>query len=235
MIWQILKSDRKPWNVCIISIKKTCIKLCLPYCCFFFLGLFMRHMLLAYNKLSFSQVYKLYKSLQHYYHSHYAKPTDGQVSLPALVADDSDMDLTSTEDTVGDRIDKEELDTPLHESELRWVMLFLDKIVSFIWCNIFYFQGTKPSVSTSSWKFLHYWVWLSAPVCFMKCIHCVYSESLNRNPLQFGIWMSVWPGWLLTADSQVLFFLFSRSDNAPSRGPLSQKQAEYFLARQVSV
>uniref|UniRef100_A0A3B4XQS4 Anaphase-promoting complex subunit 5 n=1 Tax=Seriola lalandi dorsalis TaxID=1841481 RepID=A0A3B4XQS4_SERLL len=61
-------------------------------------GLFMRHMLLAYNKLSFSQVYKLYKSLQHYYHSHYAKPTDGQVGLPALVADDSDMDLTSTED-----------------------------------------------------------------------------------------------------------------------------------------
>ncbi|XP_044052959.1 anaphase-promoting complex subunit 5 [Siniperca chuatsi] len=105
-------------------------------------GLFMRHMLLAYNKLSFSQVYKLYKSLQHYYHSHYAKPTDGQVGLAALVADDSDMDLTSTEDTVGDRIDKEELDTPLHESELR-------------------------------------------------------------------------------------------SDSTPSRGPLSQKQAEYFLARQA--
>uniref|UniRef100_A0A3Q3JYZ1 Anaphase-promoting complex subunit 5 n=1 Tax=Monopterus albus TaxID=43700 RepID=A0A3Q3JYZ1_MONAL len=82
-------------------------------------GLFMRHMLLAYNKLSFSQVYKLYKSLQHYYHSHYAKPTDGQVGLPVLVADDSDMDLTSTEDTVGERTDKEELYTPLHESELR--------------------------------------------------------------------------------------------------------------------
>uniref|UniRef100_A0AAQ5XB31 Anaphase-promoting complex subunit 5 n=1 Tax=Amphiprion ocellaris TaxID=80972 RepID=A0AAQ5XB31_AMPOC len=64
-------------------------------------GLFMRHMLLAYNKLSFSQVYKLYRSLQHYYHN------------------DSDMDLTSTEDTVGDRVDKEEMDTPLHESELR--------------------------------------------------------------------------------------------------------------------
>lgn len=79
----------------------------------------MRHMLLAYNKLSFSQVYKLYKSLQHYYHSHYAKPMEGQV--PALVADDSEMDLTSIEDTVGDRVDKEELDTPLHESELRWV------------------------------------------------------------------------------------------------------------------
>ncbi|KAF0022291.1 hypothetical protein F2P81_025467 [Scophthalmus maximus] len=82
-------------------------------------GLFMRHMLLAYNKLSFSQVYKLYKSLQHYYHSHYAKPTDGQEGLPALVADDSDMDLTSAEDTVGDRTGKEEMDTPLHVSELR--------------------------------------------------------------------------------------------------------------------
>lgn len=82
-------------------------------------GLFMRHMLLAYNKLSFSQVYKLYKSLQHYYHSHYTKPTDGQLGLPTLAADDSDMDLTSTEDTVGDRVDKEELDAPLHESELR--------------------------------------------------------------------------------------------------------------------
>ncbi|XP_015225499.1 PREDICTED: anaphase-promoting complex subunit 5 [Cyprinodon variegatus] len=79
-------------------------------------GLFMRHMLLAYNKLSFSQVYKLYKSLQHYYHSHYAKPRDGQVGLPTLAADDSEMDLTSVEETVGDR---EELDTPLHESELR--------------------------------------------------------------------------------------------------------------------
>ena len=83
----------------------------------------MRHMLLAYNKLSFSQVYKLYKSLQQYYHSHYAKPTDGLVSLPALAADDSDMDLTSTEDTVGDRIEREEVDTQLHESELRFVNL----------------------------------------------------------------------------------------------------------------
>lgn len=83
----------------------------------------MRHMLLAYNKLSFSQVYKLYKSLQQYYHSHYAKPADGQVGLPALVADDADMDLTSTEDTVGmDRMDKEESDTPLHESDLRLVL-----------------------------------------------------------------------------------------------------------------
>uniref|UniRef100_A0A8C7I3H7 Anaphase-promoting complex subunit 5 n=1 Tax=Oncorhynchus kisutch TaxID=8019 RepID=A0A8C7I3H7_ONCKI len=82
-------------------------------------GLFMRHMLLAYNKLSFSQVYKLYKALQQYYHSHYSQPGDVQVGLPALAADDSDMDLTSTEDNVGERMEKEELDTaPLHESEL---------------------------------------------------------------------------------------------------------------------
>uniref|UniRef100_A0A3P9JWH7 Anaphase-promoting complex subunit 5 n=1 Tax=Oryzias latipes TaxID=8090 RepID=A0A3P9JWH7_ORYLA len=105
-------------------------------------GLFMRHMLLAYNKLSFSQVYKLYKSLQEYYHSHCNKPSEGQVSLSVLAADDSDMDLTSTEDTVGDRMESKALDTPLHLSELR-------------------------------------------------------------------------------------------IDNAPSKGPLSQKQAEYFLARQA--
>lgn len=86
-------------------------------------GLFMRHMLLAYNKLSFSQVYKLYKSLQQYYHSHYAKPTDGPPGLPALTADDSDMDLTSTEDTVGDRMERDEPDAPLQESELRLVTL----------------------------------------------------------------------------------------------------------------
>lgn len=100
-------------------------------------GLFMRHMLLAYNKLSFSQVYKLYKSLQQYYSKPFEKPT-----VPAFNLDDSDMDLTSTEDTVGDRIDKEEPDSPLSKSDLR-------------------------------------------------------------------------------------------IDNAPSKGPLSQKQAEYFLARQA--
>ncbi|XP_037113728.1 anaphase-promoting complex subunit 5 isoform X1 [Syngnathus acus] len=65
-------------------------------------GLFMRHMLLAYNKLSFSQVYKLYKSLQHYFPSN-----DCQVGLMALPMDDSDMDLTSTEDTIGDQLDRE--------------------------------------------------------------------------------------------------------------------------------
>lgn len=79
----------------------------------------MRHMLLAYNKLSFSQVYKLYQSLLQYYYSPFPKPADSQGGLPALVADDSDMDLTSTEDTVGDRMDKEELDSSLDESELQ--------------------------------------------------------------------------------------------------------------------
>lgn len=133
----------------------------------------MRHMLLAYNKLSFSQVYKLYKSLQHYYHSHFAKPTDGQMGLPVLVADDSDMDLTSTECTVGDRMDKEELDIPLHESELQLVM------------------PTKT---------------INPPKVF----------SLVN---------------ILTAECYVCF----RSDSIHSRGPLSQKQAEYFLARQVGV
>lgn len=82
-------------------------------------GLFMRHMLLAYNKLSFSQVYKLYQALLLYYHSSFPRPAQAPGGLPALVADDSDMDLTSTEDTVGDRMDKEEVDSSLEESELR--------------------------------------------------------------------------------------------------------------------
>uniref|UniRef100_A0A8C1PAW4 Anaphase-promoting complex subunit 5 n=1 Tax=Cyprinus carpio TaxID=7962 RepID=A0A8C1PAW4_CYPCA len=54
-----------------------------------FLGLFMRQMLLAYNKLSFSQVYKLYKSLQQYCHR-------VQPELSALPTED--MELTSNED-----------------------------------------------------------------------------------------------------------------------------------------
>lgn len=120
-----------------------------PLYLFIFLGLFMRHMLLAYNKLSFSQVYKLYKSLQHYYHSHYAKPADGTLGLPALVANDSDMDLTSTEDTVGDRIDRDELDSPLHESELRFVMRFLDKVLLFVLPKFTYSGVFPPQLSLS--------------------------------------------------------------------------------------
>uniref|UniRef100_A0A8C6UM67 Anaphase-promoting complex subunit 5 n=1 Tax=Neogobius melanostomus TaxID=47308 RepID=A0A8C6UM67_9GOBI len=94
-------------------------------------GLFMRHMLLAYNKLSFSQVYKLYKSLQQYYHS------QEEGSLPALTFEWSDMDLASTEDTVGDRIDKD--DSPLHKSELRFVT-FLQ-----VSCAIFKYLSLKPA------------------------------------------------------------------------------------------
>uniref|UniRef100_A0A671Q9H4 Anaphase-promoting complex subunit 5 n=1 Tax=Sinocyclocheilus anshuiensis TaxID=1608454 RepID=A0A671Q9H4_9TELE len=75
-------------------------------------GLFMRQMLLAYNKLSFSQVYKLYKSLQQYCHH------GNQPELSALPAED--MELTSNEDPSADHIDKDELDTAsLHQSELR--------------------------------------------------------------------------------------------------------------------
>lgn len=97
---------------CSLSLRLVC------HAASLFSGLYMRHMLLAYNKLSFSQVYKLYKSLQQYYHSHYATPTDGHVGPPALADDDSDMDLNSIEDTEGDRMDKDVLDAPLHESEL---------------------------------------------------------------------------------------------------------------------
>lgn len=79
----------------------------------------MRHMLLAYNKLSFSQVFKLYQSLLQYYYNSFPKPAGGQEGPPALAADDSDMDLTSTEDTVGDRVDKEEPDDSLDISELQ--------------------------------------------------------------------------------------------------------------------
>ncbi|XP_028850904.1 anaphase-promoting complex subunit 5 [Denticeps clupeoides] len=76
-------------------------------------GLFMRHMLLAYNKLSFSQVYKLYKALRLYCHG--VQPPPDLSALPA-----EDMELTSTDDTAGDRMDKEELDTgPLHPFDLR--------------------------------------------------------------------------------------------------------------------
>lgn len=72
----------------------------------------MRQMLLAYNKLSFSQVYKLYKSLQQYCH----RSRQPELSAPP----GEDMELTSNEDPSADHIDKVELDTvSLHHSELR--------------------------------------------------------------------------------------------------------------------
>ncbi|XP_053938734.1 anaphase-promoting complex subunit 5 [Cuculus canorus] len=70
-------------------------------------GLFLRHMILAYNKLSFSQVYKLYTSLQQYFRNDEKK--NG--------IDESDMELANTEELDG-KMEKEELDVPLREEEI---------------------------------------------------------------------------------------------------------------------
>ncbi|XP_075625538.1 anaphase-promoting complex subunit 5 isoform X2 [Balearica regulorum gibbericeps] len=70
-------------------------------------GLFLRHMILAYNKLSFSQVYKLYTALQQYFQNDEKK--NG--------IDESDMELTNTEELEG-KMEKEELDVPLREEEI---------------------------------------------------------------------------------------------------------------------
>ncbi|XP_065548719.1 anaphase-promoting complex subunit 5 [Lathamus discolor] len=71
-------------------------------------GLFLRHMILAYNKLSFSQVYKLYTALQQYFQNDDEKKNG---------IDESDMDLTNTEEFEG-KMEKEELDLPLREEEI---------------------------------------------------------------------------------------------------------------------
>lgn len=68
-----------------------------------FAGLFLRHMILAYNKLSFSQVYKLYTALQQYFQNDDERKNG---------IDESDMDLTNTEEFEG-KMEKEELDLPL--------------------------------------------------------------------------------------------------------------------------
>ncbi|OWK54895.1 Anaphase-promoting complex subunit 5 [Lonchura striata] len=70
-------------------------------------GLFLRHMILAYNKLSFSQVYKLYTALQQYFQKDETK--DG--------ADENEMELTNPEELDG-KMEKEELDGPLREEEI---------------------------------------------------------------------------------------------------------------------
>ncbi|XP_073169408.1 anaphase-promoting complex subunit 5 isoform X3 [Lepidochelys kempii] len=70
-------------------------------------GLFLRHMILAYNKLSFSQVYKLYTALQQYYQNDEKKAG----------IDETDMELTNTEELEG-KMEKEELDVPLREEEI---------------------------------------------------------------------------------------------------------------------
>uniref|UniRef100_A0A8C9TAX7 Anaphase-promoting complex subunit 5 n=1 Tax=Scleropages formosus TaxID=113540 RepID=A0A8C9TAX7_SCLFO len=56
-------------------------------------GLFMRHMLLAYNKLSFSQVYKLYTALQRYYDD----CLGSQPGPPTAPPVDADMELSEME------------------------------------------------------------------------------------------------------------------------------------------
>ncbi|XP_066544877.1 anaphase-promoting complex subunit 5 [Amia ocellicauda] len=73
-------------------------------------GLFMRHMLLAYNKLSFSQVYKLYTALQQYYHTPYYQDAEGKPRTAPPTAEDTGMDLTNPEDS-GGKMEKEELDS----------------------------------------------------------------------------------------------------------------------------
>ncbi|KAM6403750.1 anaphase-promoting complex subunit 5 [Rhynochetos jubatus] len=70
-------------------------------------GLFLRHMILAYNKLSFSQVYKLYTALQQYFRN--GEKKDG--------VDESDMELANAEELEG-KMEKEELDVPLREEEM---------------------------------------------------------------------------------------------------------------------
>ncbi|ELK14324.1 Anaphase-promoting complex subunit 5 [Pteropus alecto] len=69
-------------------------------------GLFLRHMILAYSKLSFSQVFKLYTALQQYFQNGEKKPVE-----------DADMELTGREE--GERkMEKEELDVSIREEEV---------------------------------------------------------------------------------------------------------------------
>ncbi|KAI2568400.1 ANAPC5 isoform 6, partial [Pan troglodytes] len=69
-------------------------------------GLFLRHMILAYSKLSFSQVFKLYTALQQYFQNGEKKTVE-----------DADMELTSRDE--GERkMEKEELDVSVREEEV---------------------------------------------------------------------------------------------------------------------
>ncbi|XP_034284647.1 anaphase-promoting complex subunit 5 [Pantherophis guttatus] len=70
-------------------------------------GLFLRHMILAYNKLSFSQVYKLYTALQQYFQNEAKKSR----------SDESEMELTRGGEP-DEEMEKEELDGPFREEEI---------------------------------------------------------------------------------------------------------------------
>ncbi|XP_067861916.1 anaphase-promoting complex subunit 5 isoform X1 [Heptranchias perlo] len=74
------------------------------------IGLFLRHMILAYNKLSFSQVYKLYTALQQYYQSY------EKMSSRTAEREDTDMELTSLD--LEGKMEKEELEFPLRDDEV---------------------------------------------------------------------------------------------------------------------
>ncbi|XP_074061686.1 anaphase-promoting complex subunit 5 isoform X1 [Macrotis lagotis] len=71
-------------------------------------GLFLRHMILAYNKLSFSQVYKLYTALQNYFQSAEKK----------VAAEEAEMDMTSSEGRLMGTMEREDLDVPSREEEI---------------------------------------------------------------------------------------------------------------------
>uniref|UniRef100_A0ACB8G0N7 Anaphase-promoting complex subunit 5 n=1 Tax=Sphaerodactylus townsendi TaxID=933632 RepID=A0ACB8G0N7_9SAUR len=70
-------------------------------------GLFLRQMILAYNKLSFSQVYKLYTALQQYY----------QEDLKKSGGEEAEMELTPSEG-LDTKMEKEDFDGPLREEEI---------------------------------------------------------------------------------------------------------------------
>lgn len=84
-------------QLCIAWISVNAFTLSLSY----LVGLFLRHMILAYSKLSFSQVFKLYTALQQYFQNGEKKTVE-----------DADMELTSREE--GERkMEKEELDVSI--------------------------------------------------------------------------------------------------------------------------
>ncbi|KAM5192564.1 anaphase-promoting complex subunit 5 [Mantella aurantiaca] len=81
-------------------------------------GLFLRHMILAYNKLSFSQVYKLHTSLHSYYNCDKAK------LFPKAENEEAEMDLCNSDEEEGQEVDeggkmaKEDLDFAIGEEDL---------------------------------------------------------------------------------------------------------------------
>ncbi|XP_004636039.1 anaphase-promoting complex subunit 5 [Octodon degus] len=72
-------------------------------------GLFLRHMILAYSKLSFSQVFKLYTALQRYFQNGEKKPADDA---------DAEMEPAGREEEEEKKMEKEELDVSVREEEV---------------------------------------------------------------------------------------------------------------------